>query len=132
MNKFTLDEAIKHCLEIASENEECAKYRPRMDYYDEIPSAEECYQCASEYRQIAKWLTEFKETKRFLKLAVEDIHELLVERKDISIRNTGRGCMVCNYAANCNCCEICTVINELKNWRHADEALKLIGDDTNE
>ena len=67
MNKFTLDEAIKHCLEIASENEECAKYRPRMDYYDERPSAEECYQCASEYRQIAKWLTEFKETKRLLK-----------------------------------------------------------------
>ena len=65
MNKFILDEAIKHCLEIASENEERAKYRPRMDYYDEIPSAEECYWCASEYRQIAKWLTEFKEAKNF-------------------------------------------------------------------
>lgn len=132
MNKFTLDEAIKHCLEIASENEECAKYRPRMDYYDEIHSAEECYRCASEYKQIAEWLTDYKEAVRLLKLAVEDIHELLVERKDISIRNTGRGCMVCDYAANCNCCEICTVINELKNWCHADEALKLIGDDTNE
>ena len=131
MNKFTLDEAIKHCLEIASEKEECAKYRPRMDYYDEILSVEECYQCASEYRQIAKWLTEFKEAKRLLKVGVDDIHELLCDREDVS-SGRGQACNVCSYIELCNCCQTCTVIDELKNWRYADEALKLMGDEDNE
>ena len=72
----------------------------------------------------AEILAENAELKKLLKLAVEDIHELLLDRKDI--RSSGQGCNVCNYIEWCNCCETCTVIDELKVWRYADEAEKVI------
>lgn len=78
----------------------------------------------------AEVLAENAELKRLLKLAVEDIQELLLDRKDI--RNSGQGCNVCNYVEHCNCCETCTVIDELKVWRYADKVINLIGDDKNE
>ena len=61
MNKLTLDEAIKHCLEVAEQNEKKAEYRPRMDYYDEIESRTDCLECAAEHRQLAEWLSELRE-----------------------------------------------------------------------
>lgn len=76
----------------------------------------------------AEVLAENAELKRLLKAAVKDIHELLLDRKDI--RNSGQGCNVCNYIEHCNCCESCTVIDELKVWRYADEAMKLIVEDS--
>ena len=58
MSKLTLDEAIKHCLEVAEQNEKKAEYRPRMDYYDEIESRTDCLECATEHRQLAGCLQE--------------------------------------------------------------------------
>lgn len=67
MSNLTLDEAIKHCLEVAGRNEMMAKYRPRMDYYnDEIESREDCLKRASEQRQLAEWLRELQEAKRLV------------------------------------------------------------------
>ena len=140
---MTIDEAIEYYINVATQraiaDEEMGVNDNSKWNETKFMTKKESKRIITDNLQLVEWLRELKELskqmgdyKRLLKLAVEDIHELLVERKDISIRNTGRGCMVCNYAANCNCCEICTVINELKNWRHADEALKLIGDDTNE
>lgn len=63
MSKLTLDEAIRHCLEVAEQNEKKAEYRPRMDYYDEIESRTDCLECAADHRQLAKWLTELKEAR---------------------------------------------------------------------
>lgn len=60
---MTIDEAIKHCLEVAEQNERKAEYRPRMDYYDEIESRADCLECAADHRQLAEWLTELKELK---------------------------------------------------------------------
>ena len=61
---MTLDEAIKHCLEVAERN--------TQGLYDAIalggqsPTQEEianCEQCAAEHRQLAEWLTDYKELK---------------------------------------------------------------------
>lgn len=63
MSKLTLDEAIKHCLEVAEQNEKKAEYRPRMDYYDEIESRTDCLECAADHRQLAEWLIELKRAR---------------------------------------------------------------------
>lgn len=53
-----LESAIKHCEEVAEENENIALYKP-IDFCvnGEI---EECKKCAEQHRQLAEWLKELK------------------------------------------------------------------------
>ena len=62
---------------------------------------------------------------------MDDIHELLCNREDVS-SGRGQACNICSYIELCNCCQTCTVIDELKNWRYADEVFNLMGDKDNE
>lgn len=110
---MTLDEAIKHCKEVAIEYE----------------AKGECYECAKDYRQLAELLEDYKELKadyieldnlirkantendelkRLLKLAVDDFETAMLEEK----------CKVCGLE-HCDYDEIC-------KWRHHDEAMKLL------
>lgn len=50
---MTLDEAIKHCLEVAEKNE-CKMTSD--DGYTDVSMK----QCAADHRQLAEWLTELK------------------------------------------------------------------------
>ena len=80
---MTLDEAIKHCEEVAEKNESEVKRiqnRPpyACDFYHE---EEKCGKCAEEHRQLAKWL---KDYKRLLEQQPQD-GDL------ISRQNIGRG-----------------------------------------
>ena len=118
----TLDEAIKHCLEVAEQNE----FETRI--YDELNrSCDEEYrnnhcQCATDHRQLAKWLTELKEAKRLLKAAVEDVETLAKAYAEDE---------PCGSFTLCSECPLC--IKEgcsCKEWRYKAEALKLIGDET--
>lgn len=73
---MTIDEAIKHCEEVAGRNEMMAKYRPRMDYYDdELESREDCLKRASEQRQLAEWLTELKDLREVLEIEKRSIEK---------------------------------------------------------
>jgi len=60
-----IDTAIKHCLEVAEKQEDNAKDCNSFDewteteYYDK----ESCLQCAADHRQLAEWLTDYKELK---------------------------------------------------------------------
>lgn len=58
---MTLDEAIKHYEEIASQKEQDSKYYrfSRPDKIKEIV----CMRCAEEYGQLAEWLKELKKYK---------------------------------------------------------------------
>lgn len=67
----------------------------------------------------------YDKAKELLKQAVEDIHELLCDRGNLD--GIGQSCNVCSYIDNCPCCNRCDIIPELRTWRYADEALKLIG-----
>ena len=123
---MTINEAIKHCLEVAEENETKAQQigvqliGSAVDRY-----ATECRECAADHRQLAEWLTELKEAKRLQKLAVEDNKRVLRE-------NFGDICLFCKHYSNSEaqcrkphngsgswCCENA-------EWRYAAEALKLI------
>ncbi len=129
---MTIDEAIIKHIQIAD------SYHKAMPNYDE----------AADHRQLAEWLLELKdlraeqndqyifihelmmelkEAKRLLKLAVEDIHDVLSSQ--IKITNYTL-CEKCKHYLNCNCKDKCVARYNLKQWRFADEALKLIGDES--
>lgn len=57
---MTLDEAIKHCLEVAEQNETKA-LSIEGTIIDRV--AKDCRRCAADHRQLAEWLTELKELK---------------------------------------------------------------------
>lgn len=57
---MTLDEAIKHCEEVAEENEKfCFKEGRKEGYFNEDTDWDE-KKCAAEHRQLAKWLMDYK------------------------------------------------------------------------
>ena len=142
---MTLDEAIKHCLDIADGQDKCAEISVSEHAKERIS------QCAADHRQLAAWLTELKqwrrvygicpsyemcipecregydaqiaEYKRLLKAAVEDLAGM----------QFGEECKVCSKKLLPNECPIhnnvsCILEKDFK-WRYADEALALIGEE---
>lgn len=67
---MTLDEAIKHCLDIADGQDKCA------DISVSEHAKERIRECANDHRQLAEWLTELKEAKRLLKAAAKIVKNL--------------------------------------------------------
>ena len=121
MSKLTLDEAIKHCLEVAEQNDTQAE-KWREEGGEEWGKTTACRECAAEHRQLAEWLKELKEAKRLLKAAVEDIH------KKCSCECShykGRDCDICEKHGNCS-------YADSFKWCKADIALKLIGETNDE
>ena len=62
---MTIDEAIKHCEEVAAENEEIYKADCRIyskEVVEKYPSPP-CKKCAEEHRQLAEWLKELKTSR---------------------------------------------------------------------
>ena len=64
----TIDEAIKHCEEVAEENEKQAKlWEDGANYFNgEQIRYSRCLSRASEHRQLAEWLKELKELRKFI------------------------------------------------------------------
>ena len=61
---MTIDEAIKHCENVAD------SYRFQRDDAADIndaAAAERCQKCADEHEQLAQWLQELKEAKKFIR-----------------------------------------------------------------
>jgi hypothetical protein len=57
----TLDEAIKHCEEVAEKNERQASY---FHNKEGNPFYEDCIKCAKEHRQLAEWLRELEQLRK--------------------------------------------------------------------
>lgn len=62
---MSIDEAIKHCEEVAQEKERHLKVYENMDEDRPLFKEEEneCKECAAEHRQLADWLKELKSFK---------------------------------------------------------------------
>jgi hypothetical protein len=138
---MTLDEAIKHCEEVAEHNE----YLHKRGYAGGCNS-HDCLERAIIHRQLAEWLKELKllrrkakhltewnrklkdyknkiickwgksqeesqEAKRLLKLAIEDLNNIGSCKTCVKFEDTCEGCRT-DY-----------------KWTHADEVLKLIGEE---
>ena len=109
---MTIDEAIKHCEEVAESKENEAAV------YNDIDNISECVTCAADHRQLAAWLRELVEAKRLLKAAVEFIED--------------GDCEYCAYNSDAECPAVRLLAGEIGcgfKWIHADEALALIGED---
>lgn len=59
---MTLDEAIKHCEEVAEKQEKIAIYTP-FEMLNSDVDIEKCQECANEHRQLAEWLKELKQLR---------------------------------------------------------------------
>ena len=124
MSKLTLDDAIKHCLEVAEQNDTQAEKIGRQLIGSAIDKyATDCRECAAEHRQLAEWLRELKEAKRLLKMAVEDFKEI---NSDILT------CKYCRWYSEeideCTYYPEDTPCEQICGWKHEAEALKLIGE----
>ena len=76
---MTLEEAIKHCEEVAEEQEkEAYKIVCLIDDYDNS-DYKYCRECAKEHRQLAEWLRELKAYRK----AEKEIEQELVNWNDI-------------------------------------------------
>ena len=78
---MTLDEAIKHCEEVAEHNEEQARI------YDEQAEAlafYSCKECATEHRQLAEWLRELQHLRNLVAYA-EDF-DCTIRKAEIKLR----------------------------------------------
>lgn len=58
---MTLESAIKHCEEVAEKNEKQASW---FWVKEGNPNYEKCNECASEHRQLAEWLRDYKKLKK--------------------------------------------------------------------
>lgn len=56
---MTLDEAIRHCEEVAKEKEQMA-FDLATTFNRETINSKECKKCANEHRQLAEWLKDYK------------------------------------------------------------------------
>lgn len=120
---MTLDEAIKHCLEVAEHNEMLIKrgYAGGCNSHD-------CSERAADHRQLAEWLTELKEAKELLREAVSNLYYNFHYASKAEIRLCY--CDKCLNDAKCS-----KDIDKCKCkfvWWKRDEALKLIGGATDE
>lgn len=111
---MTIDEAIKQCLEVAEEHTK----------YNSFGGFESCDECAKEHRQLVEWLTELKEAKQLLKVAVNDIQDILHYANSISV------CFHCVHRIDT--CYGHPACKDRAKWEHLEEALKLIGEDKEE
>ena len=128
---MTIDEAIRHCEEVAERNEtsaitykNCKEFKTNM--YEKLTAEKaesDCRECAADHRQLAEWLTELKEAKRLLKAAVEDIRHCM---------HSYDPCEVCSLLGEDGECPATDDddCKEKYKWRYEDEVLKLIGGET--
>ena len=87
---MTIDEAIKHCLDIADGQDKCAEISVSEHAKERIS------QCAAEHRQLAEWLTELQELKLQIEAprlgSIEEYHYELAKCK-AAFWSCNRSCM---------------------------------------
>ena len=84
---MTLDEAIRHCEEVAEAEEQ--KYKEWKGDYSHLKKIDSCLECANEHRQLAEWLKELK------------------AYKDLSTYNRENKCCECEYEDSEYFCDDC-------------------------
>lgn len=78
-----LESAIKHCEEVATKNLEKTMGRKADD-----PYAENCMRCATEHRQLAKWLKALRDIKNAMPDTLTTEYEAYVYHKLLEMEET--------------------------------------------
>ncbi len=147
---MTIDEAISHALEVAE------RYDRVEDSHADEGLKQECIQCAADHRQLAEWLTDYKELKNSIgAVRLNNMTEALKLIRAYKAENITQKKMIVKYKRLLKAAvEDFTVYGALKDlpteqrvqnlewrrfnrvfdildhrWRYTDEALKLLGKD---
>lgn len=147
---MTIDEAIKHCLEVAEKNDgEAEVYdllaKNHNSPYEKLTASRfhaDCAECAADHRQLAEWLTELKQWRRvygvcpsyemYIPECKEGYNAQIAEYKRLlkaaveDINDTG-ACETCEYYPVVNS-DMCQKDNCYK-WHYANEIEKLLNDE---
>lgn len=133
---MTLEQAIEFCLHMEKEQYKSVHNTIIGDYpeYEATPH----FRLASEYKQIAEWLTEYKKLQEENKVLISECDRLIKEKDEllkkseliteykrllkaaVAVLNDGSTIKKCE-----NCNASCTRNCKFK-WNLTDEALKLI------
>ncbi len=70
---MNLEEAIKHCEEVAEKQEKRCSYYKEHDLQEYLPSESEC---AKEHRQLADWLKKLKAYEDGVEIIKEQMNDL--------------------------------------------------------
>jgi hypothetical protein len=155
---MTIDEEIKH-------QEEISDRYARMSEYEENNGndgiAKDCAQCAADHRQLAEWLTDYKDLRNSVgAVRLNNMTEALKLIRKYKAENIAQKKMIAEYKRllkaavedirHCmhsyDPCEVCSLLGEdgecpatddddckeKYKWRYEDEALKLIGGEADE
>lgn len=158
MSKLTLDEAIKHCLEVAEQNETQTEKIGRQFIGSAMDKrATDCRECAADHRQLAEWLKELKNLQEENKVLISECDRLIKEKGEllkklepiteykrllkIAVKDMGvTVAKVYNGGLICECCKWKSQMGECccpddrgcdvaYRWRYVDEAEKLLNDE---
>lgn len=124
---MTIDEAIKHCEEVAGEQQERADSAELIDILDGL-DVEACKECAAEHRQLAVWLRELKELRNSvggvklsnMKEALASIRTLKAELNGWKEDPFGIIAEVCGAVTDCRRCqwyEKCPLPKNCGGWK---------------
>lgn len=143
---MTIDEEIRYLKEDIENNIDCGDLaaaennKQRLAWLEELKALREendtlktgiiAVKSGSDVLKICKLEEENAELKRLLKLAVEDIKTLLCSvGAPIYSREGRESCKVCCFNHKCGCSNYCSVRTAYKKWKHAEEALEVLGDE---
>lgn len=159
MSELTLDEAIKHCEEVAEEQSRLYSLCPcPCDGTTDCTSLKNgkdmgCTKCAADHRQLAEWLKELKSLRKKAEHLTE-WNRKLIDYKNKIICKWGKSqeelqeakrllktavedfSNMYDHIFDCDgMCDTCPLHGERDyclKWRYADETLKLIRGSENE
>ena len=134
---MTIDEAIISFEKVAEYNESAAKRFNGVGGKAVEKYCEECKQVATEHRQLAEWLMEYKDLKAEQNEQYVFIRELMSELKKakrllgealrtLNDSSCSKDCRQCKW--NNNGCEMSCRFA----WKYGDEASALIGDENDD
>ncbi len=125
---MTLDEAIKHCLEVAEQNEAKA-LRIGRQYGGTLLNREAkgCRECAADHRQLAEWLQELRAYRK-LRICGNCRHYVsgTTHFGECHVTSDIEPCVV---RVDQTACDTFFDYKDFRKWSGEAEALKLIGDD---
>lgn len=126
MSKLTLEEAIKHC-EVVAEQEECFINYPHSDIVLGDLDIESRKHYVAEQKQLAEWLMELKDLRAEQNDQYVFIHELMSELKEakrllkLAVEQMAQVGEVCDCIHSQNC-----PLDECGKFTFHDEIIKLI------
>ena len=146
---MTIDEAIKHCEDIAKSQDMCAEISVSKHAKERISN------CAAEHRQLAEWLKELKDLREERKVLTSECDRLIKEKGELNRLKEKAVLDICRREARlkdakrllkaavediyhyvdcleAHCDECCCDPDNHCHWKHEAEALKLLGGEANE